>query len=178
MCEVILSMLIGEGVNLRLMERSELGIVHEWENDSLFTGPYEPVQQSTLESLEKQYDNRGENEWFFIESKEGKPIGLVYTMSKSGYYIIGYTVVEAARGKGVCSEAVRMIVDYLFLRKKIVRVQAETHPENIASQRVLTKNGFSQEGVIRQSFYSRGVYRDTVLFSILRDEWKRPYYKW
>jgi ribosomal-protein-alanine N-acetyltransferase len=171
-------MLIGEGVNLRLMERNELGIVHGWENDSLFTGPFEPVQQSTLESLEKQYDKRGDNEWFFIESKEGTPIGLMYTMSKSGYYIIGYAVVEEARGLGVCSEAVRMIVDYLFLRKRIVRVQAETHPENIASQKVLTKNGFSREGVIRQSFYSRGVYRDTVLFSILRDEWKGPYYNW
>jgi ribosomal-protein-alanine N-acetyltransferase len=68
-------------------------------------------------------------------------------MSKSGYYIIGYAVVEAASGKGVCSEAVRMIVGYLFLRKKIVRVQDETHPENIASQRVLTKNGFSWRGL-------------------------------
>ena len=171
-------MLIGDSINLRLMERNELGIVHRWENDSLFTGPYEPVQQSTLESLEKQFDKRGENEWFFIESKEGEPIGLVYTMSKSGYMIIGYAVVEEARGSGVCSEAVRMIVDYLFLRKRIVRIQAETHPENLASQKVLTKNGFSREGVIRQSFYSRGVYRDTVLFSILRDEWKGPFYNW
>ena len=171
-------MLIGDEVNLRLMERSELDKVHQWENDSLFTGPFEPVQQSTLESLEKLFDKRGDNEWFFIESKEGEQIGVMYTMSKSGYMIIGYAVVEEARGKGVCSEAVRMIVDYLFLRKKIVRVQAETHPENIASQRVLMKNGFSREGVIRQSFFSRGVYRDRVLFSILRDEWKGPYYNW
>ena len=171
-------MLIGDEVNLRLMERSELEKVHQWENDSLFSGPFEPVQQSTLESLEKLFDKRGDNEWFFIESKDGEQIGLLYTMLKSGYMIIGYAVVEEARGKGVCSEAVRMIVDYLFLRKKIVRVQAETHPENIASQRVLMKNGFSREGVIRQSFFSRGVYRDRVLFSILRDEWKGPYYNW
>lgn len=171
-------MLVGDSVNLRLMERSELGLVHKWENNSLFTGPYEPVQQSTLESMEKLFDNRGENEWFFIESKDGEQIGLVYTMAKSGYMIIGYAVEMTSRGKGMCSEAVRMIVDYLFLRKKIVRIQAETHPENIASQKVLTKNGFVREGVIRQSFYSRGVYRDTVLFSILRDEWKGPYYNW
>ena len=50
---VVFSMLIGEEVNLRLMERSELEKVHQWENDSLFTGPYEPVQQSTLEEMEK-----------------------------------------------------------------------------------------------------------------------------
>ncbi|MCW4012064.1 MAG: GNAT family N-acetyltransferase [Candidatus Bathyarchaeota archaeon] len=171
-------MLIGEKINLRLMERSELNIVQEWENNSLFTGPYEPIQQSTLESQEKLYDERGDNEWFFITQKDGEPIGLVFINPKSGYINIGYAVVEDARGKGVCSEAVRMIVDYLFLRKNIVRIQASINPDNLASEKVLTKNGFTREGVLRQSFYSRGVYRDTVVFSILRDEWKGPYYNW
>lgn len=173
-----LSMLIGEEINLRLIERNELPIVHKWENNSIFTGPYEPVQQSTLESLEKLYDNRGDNEWFFIESKQDEPIGLMYATSKNGCISIGYAVVEEMRGRGVCSEAVRMIVDYLFLRKRVVRVEATTSPDNIASQKVLTKNGFSHEGVIRQSFFCRGAYRDTVLYSILRDEWKGPYYNW
>lgn len=66
------------------------------------------------------------------------------------------------------------MVDYLFLHKSIVRVQAETHPDNLASQRVLEKAGFQKEGSIRQSFFSRGVYRDTAMWSILRQEWKAP----
>jgi RimJ/RimL family protein N-acetyltransferase len=66
------------------------------------------------------------------------------------------------------------MVDYLFLSKNIVRIQAETHPQNIASQRVLEKAGFTKEGVLRQSFFSRGVFRDTVMFGILRKEWKEP----
>jgi hypothetical protein len=55
-----------------------------------------------------------------------------------------------------------------------VRIQAETHPGNLASQRVLEKVGFKKEGLIRQSFFSRGVYRDTAMWSILRSEWKEP----
>jgi RimJ/RimL family protein N-acetyltransferase len=66
------------------------------------------------------------------------------------------------------------MVDYLFLHKDIVRVQAETHPANAASQRVLEKAGFRREGIIRQSFFSRGVHRDTALWSILRHERGAP----
>jgi ribosomal-protein-alanine N-acetyltransferase len=55
-----------------------------------------------------------------------------------------------------------------------VRIQAETHPDNVGSQRVLQKAGFTKEGLIRKSFFSRGVYRDTAMWSILREEWKAP----
>jgi RimJ/RimL family protein N-acetyltransferase len=62
----------------------------------------------------------------------------------------------------------------VFLKKGDRSIQAETHPQNIASQRVLEKAGFKREGIIRQSFFSRGVWRDTAMFSILREEWKEP----
>jgi ribosomal-protein-alanine N-acetyltransferase len=55
-----------------------------------------------------------------------------------------------------------------------VGIQAETHPQNKVSLRVLEKAGFSREGVIRKSFFSRGVWRDTALFIVLREEWKEP----
>ena len=171
-------MLKGGNINLRLIERDEIGILHEWENDPSFIGEYEPVMQSTMDQLEKQYDERGENGWFFIESKDERKIGVSMHMGKSGYQIIGYYLAPTERGKGYGTEAVRMMVDYLFLGKNIVRIQAETHPDNIASQRVLLKNGFKREGVIRKSFFSRGVFRDTVLFSVLRDEWDGPSYSW
>jgi RimJ/RimL family protein N-acetyltransferase len=88
--------------------------------------------------------------------------------------VIGYAVLPNERRKGYGSEAIEIIVDYLFLTKNIVRIQAETHPENIASQKVLEKAGFKKEGIIRKSFFSRGVWRDTAMFSIIREEWKEP----
>ena len=171
-------MLKGEKINLKLIEKDELEILHKWENDSSFIGEYEPVMQSTRDQIEKQYEERGENGWFFIVSKDERNIGVIIHMGKSGYQIIGYYLDPNERGKGYGTEAVRMMVDYLFLGKNIVRIQAETHPDNVASHRVLLKNGFKKEGVIRQSFFSRGVFRDTVLFSVLRDEWSGPYYNW
>jgi RimJ/RimL family protein N-acetyltransferase len=75
-------------------------------------------------------------------------------------------LVPDERGKGYGSESVQLIVDYLFLNKYIVRIQAEIHPQNEASSRVLEKAGFSKEGILRKSFFSRGVWRDTTLYSI------------
>ena len=65
-------------------------------------------------------------------------------------------------------------MDYLFLHKDIGRIQAETHPANAASRRVLEKCGFSFEGLIRRSYFSRGTWRDTAMHSILREEWGGP----
>lgn len=78
------------------------------------------------------------------------------------------------RGKGYGSEAVQIMVDYLFLNRDLVRIQAETHPDNAASTKVLEKTGFSKEGLIRKAFFSRGTWRDTALYSILKNEWKEP----
>jgi RimJ/RimL family protein N-acetyltransferase len=66
------------------------------------------------------------------------------------------------------------MTDYLFLSKEIVRIEAETNPENIASKRVLEKAGFTKEGLIRKSVFIRGEWRDGILYSILREDWKEP----
>jgi RimJ/RimL family protein N-acetyltransferase len=39
---------------------------------------------------------------------------------------------------------------------------------------VLEKAGFTFEGLIRRSYFSRGVWRDTAMHSILREEWGGP----
>ncbi|MCJ7470823.1 GNAT family N-acetyltransferase, partial [Candidatus Bathyarchaeota archaeon] len=49
-----------------------------------------------------------------------------------------------------------------------------TDPENKASQRILEKAGFKKEGVSRKGSFVRGQWRDTVNYSVLREEWKQP----
>jgi len=87
---------------------------------------------------------------------------------------IEYALVSNERNKGYCTEGVEIMVDYLFLSKDIVRIQAETLVENSASQRVLEKAGFTKEGIKRKSSFVRGLWQDDILYSILREEWKRP----
>jgi ribosomal-protein-alanine N-acetyltransferase len=166
-------LLEGKNVNLRIMEREDLSIVKEWDNDVGIMGEYEPIVQETKTDLEKQFDKLTEGQWFFIEKKDGTKIGFIAHFVAHGT-VIGYALLPNERGKGYGSEAVQIMADYLFLTKNIVRIQAETHPENIASQRVLEKAGFKKEGIIRKSFFSRGIWRDVTMFSLLREEWKEP----
>jgi ribosomal-protein-alanine N-acetyltransferase len=78
------------------------------------------------------------------------------------------------RGKGYGTEAVQLMVDYLFLSKDLARIQAIANVRNKASQRVLEKAGFQREGTIRKCLFNRGELRDYYLYSILREEWKEP----
>ena len=168
-------MLEGKNVNLRIMEKEDLPLVTEWANNPEFSGEYEPFEQVSLQEVEKWYDNlRPEEKWFIIERKDGSKIGQIFHSPRGPHFVIGYKLLLSERNKGYCTEAVKIIVDYLFLSKDIVRIQAETNPRNVASQKVLEKAGFKREGLIRKSTFARGEWRDGFLYSILREEWKDP----
>lgn len=167
-------MLIGKNLNLRIIEKPDLPLLKEWINECNIEGEFEPINQLSLTDIEKEFEGNREGQWFFIEKKDKTKIGYIAHFLSKSCRAIGYALLPNDRSKGYGSEAVQMIVDYLFLSKNIVRVQAETHPKNFASQRVLIKAGFQKEGIIRKSFFSRGVWRDTALYSVLKDEWKEP----
>ncbi|MDH5732931.1 MAG: GNAT family N-acetyltransferase [Candidatus Bathyarchaeota archaeon] len=168
-------MLEGKNVNLRVVEKEDLPQLAEWINDPDFYGEYEPLIQVTRVELEKQYDNLlSEERWFIVEKKDGSSIGGMSHFPEGKLIEIGYTLIPGERGKSYCTEAVKLMIDYLFLSKNIIRVQAPTDPRNISSQRVLEKAGFKKEAIVRKSNVIRGKWRDRALYSILRKEWKEP----
>jgi RimJ/RimL family protein N-acetyltransferase len=114
--------------------------------------------------------------WFVIEKNDEKKIGFIlhFTNQPRGWIEIGYALLPEEMGKGYGTEAVRILVDYLFLSKDIMRVQATTDVRNRPSQKVLEKVGFKKEGIIRKSDFIRGEWADDALYSILREEWKEP----
>jgi len=168
-------LLEGNIVNLRVSEREDLSLVGEWRNTPEFQGEYNLLIQESKEDLEKRYNNfRPDEKWFLIEKKDGTKIGLIILEIEGGVQEIGYGVIPNDRGKGYCTEAVKIAVDYLFLSKPLVRIQAHTNVKNTASQRVLEKAGFKKEGIVRKRIFVRGSWRDEFLYSILREEWKEP----
>jgi len=166
-------LLEGKMVNLRVVEKEDLPWVAECINNPEFYGEYEPLMQVSRTELEKKYDKLTPKEkWFIIEKKDGSKIGGISHFPVGELLEIGYTIIPSERNKGYCTEAVKIIVDYLFLSKDIVRIQAGTNPKNVASQRVLEKVGFKKEGLVRKSVFVRGKWEDGFLYSILREEWK------
>ena len=168
-------MLEGKNANLRVEEKEDLPMVAEWLSNLDFFGDYNPLMQMSKADIQKMYDNKSPEEgWFFIEKKDGSKVGNIRHIPKGKAQEIGYSVLPSERKKGYCSEAVMIMVDYLFLSKNIVRVQAHTDVRNEGSQKVLGNAGFKKEGVIRKDAFFRGEWRDMILYSILREEWKEP----
>jgi ribosomal-protein-alanine N-acetyltransferase len=168
-------LLEGKNVNLRVVEKEDLSLWTEWLNNVEFYGEYAWSPQQSRTGFEKRYDElTSEEGWFFIEKREGTKIGGIIHYTRGKLLEIGYFVIPSERCKGYCTEAVKIMVDYLFLSKDVVRVQAHIHPKDVASQKVLEKNGFKKEGTIRKSFFVRGDWKDSLLYSTLREEWKEP----
>jgi len=174
-------MLQGKSVNLKVIEKEDLPILVEWFNNPDFFGEYNPIWQTSKTDMEKSYENRNSSETktFIIEKKDGSKIGYIIHFNVVWDGIgklatIAYSLEPTERGKGYGTEAAQIIVDYLFLCKEIPCIQATAHIKNIASQRVLEKVGFKKEGIIRKRFYIRGEWNDQVLYSILKEEWKKP----
>jgi len=167
-------LLEGKNVNLRIVEKEDLPLLHEWDNNPDFRGEFEQLREGTLRDLEKLFDNLKDSQWFFIEKKDGTKIGDIAHLLEAGEVEIGYYIVPNERRKGYASEAIRIMVDYLFLSKDLERIQAKADPENVASCKALEKTGFKREGILRKTFFNRGKWKDDCMFSILREEWKEP----
>jgi len=86
------------------------------------------------------------------------------------YYEIGIALLPEWRGRGLGWRAQAMLCDYLFTHTPVQRIQAGTHPENLAEQGALVKAGFTLEGVIRASEFRGGQWQDGYLYSRLRDD--------
>lgn len=165
-------MIQGQAVNLRLAEKDDLPLIRDWMSDAALSGEFENFPQHSLGDVEKDFESDPDERWYVVAAKDGERIGLLLHGKCGGGCWIGYQVVPAWRRKGVGTEAVRLIVDYLFLHKDIGRIQPETHVDNVASRRILEKAGFTFEGRIRRSSFTHGAWRDTAMHSILREEWQ------
>jgi ribosomal-protein-alanine N-acetyltransferase len=171
-------LLEGKTVNLRITEKEDLPLLQEWFSSPEVFGEYNPLHQISKTELEKIFETPHEEKFFIVEKKDGGKVGFVdhfYVLHPASRQLeIGYSLLPNERGKGYCSEAVKIMVDYLFLSKDIKRIQAQTDPRNIASQKVLEKAGFKKEGILRGTFFVQGKWTDSCVYSILREEWKEP----
>lgn len=82
---------------------------------------------------------------------------------------IGYYVVPELWGKGIATQALKKLCDYVFENTDVVRLFAEPFLRNAASCRVLEKAGFAREGILRKYAWKRGVLEDMKLYARIAD---------
>jgi [ribosomal protein S5]-alanine N-acetyltransferase len=110
---------------------------------------------------------------FGIET-DGELVGTISIFGISGppfsSGMIGYFVAVGHEGKGLASAAVEEIVAFAFGELRLHRVEAGTRVDNVGSQRVLEKNGFTRVGVRRKHLLIGGRWVDHVLWERLEDD--------
>lgn len=79
---------------------------------------------------------------------------------------IGYTVIPAAQGRGIASEALRALCEYAFIRMGVKAVNAYVLAENGGSVRVLEKAGFVRTQVLVQAYEINGVRYDDWVYRL------------
>ena len=105
-----------------------------------------------------------ENDTFaFAITADGKVVGSIGAFRQTNIHNktaeLGYYIAEKYWGKGIMTEAVKQLCDYVFTHTDIIRIYAEPFACNVGSCRVLEKAGFQYEGTL----HSNAVKNDRVL---------------
>jgi ribosomal-protein-alanine N-acetyltransferase len=87
---------------------------------------------------------------------------------------LGYWIGRDHARQGYMHEALGLVLRHVFVDQGLHRVNAACLPSNAASQGLLRKLGFRQEGYAREYLRIDGRWQDHLLFALLAGEWQRP----
>ena len=122
---------------------------------------------------EEVLPNEGTQGLFRIIRVDGKCAGDVQLRCKEGAYRrdadMGYVLLDAYKGRGVMTEAVGRICTEAFEKLNLLRISARIYAPNLASRRVLEKNGFQLEGCMRRAVCKGDKVYDMHIFGRLRE---------
>ena len=111
--------------------------------------------------------------------REGSLLHLVIADRATGAYLgetmlaltehsvgeVGCCLVPAARGRGIATEALRLLTDWAFATLEVGRVQVFVAPENVAALGLAERAGFRREGVLRSYWEVDGARLDVVVLA-------------
>lgn len=173
----------GPRVALRVPAPEDVPLLFRWLNDPDAIAPWDRFEVDSYDALrdairDAPQDPRSLAPRFLLTlgAEGGRPIGVV------GYFD-SYTALETVdvwyaiclpeeRGKGYGSEAVELLVDYVFSHRPVERVGATSDVENPASWKLLEHLGFTREGTLRRALFHHGLWHDVAIYGLNRAEWK------
>lgn len=152
-----------------------------WANDSevskfLSWKPHSSVEvtKKIIEGWVNEYINPNVYDWV-IELKEiGEVIGSIsiVNLDEKNYSCeIGYCMSRMYWNKGIMSEALKSVIDYLFSYIGFNRIVARHDTNNIASGKVMLKSGMKYEGTLRQVQIRGEEFYDLAVYAILKNDW-------
>ena len=175
-------MLHGERVTLRPIRATDLDDFYAAHTNIANRGAFFPLGVASESKLRNDFAENGlwqrEEGTLLITTPSGEMAGHIEFFKPVGYWDaweLSYQLYDDRfAGRGYVTEAVQLMVDYLFGAKKPHRIQLVIVPGNAASRRIAEKCGFSLEGTARGAFFNEGRNQDVLIYSLLRTD-PRPW---
>ena len=173
----------GNKINLRTLIPKDAQSIYENLNNrevSRYTARISyPYKLEDARGFIKFSRKKGLNQIIFgIENPENKKvIGIIDLTSinfdDSKEATLGYWLSKKYWGQKIMTEVIKLVLNYAFKNLKLVRVQATVMEPNKASMKVLEKNGFKHEGILRKKVYKNRKWLDIFIYGILKEEYKK-----
>jgi ribosomal-protein-alanine N-acetyltransferase len=176
-----------ESENLVLKEIEDINSQEVYEiysNDKVFEFcgiiPKHNIQTiiNMISHFERDYNKKSRVKWgIFQKNVNNKLVGIIEAMDfnqKVDMVTIGYFLAQPYWGKRIASEAVSKLIEFLFEKVNVNRIQAEVMPANEVSKKILLKNGFVKEGLLRQAalWSGKGIV-DLEIYGVLKEEYNK-----
>ena len=154
--------------------------------DAFFDFASEDIWSRFLPTAPRPYQKRDAERWIarkYLEDQTTYPTWAIEIDGRMSGWIglnietehahaeLSYALRPDFRGQGLATEAVRAVVDRVFLDTQLGRVWGRVDPPNVASVRVLEKLGMQREAVMRRAFVRQGELTDLAVYGLLRSEW-------
>jgi RimJ/RimL family protein N-acetyltransferase len=168
-------MLKGTSITLRPVRDSDIDPLYAYHLDIDNRGEFFPRGVVAQPTFRKRFQETGfwtkDDGMLVILSPQDEILGHIEFYKTVNYLDeleLSYQVYSPERrGQGVASEAVRLLVRYLFESKQVNRIRLVIHPNNRASRRLAEKCGFRHEGTARGAWYNRGQHHDVEIYAIV-----------
>jgi len=109
----------------------------------------------------------------FVVIEDGTAVGLALAPSidrEAATAELGYLVTAGARGRGLATIALRLLSEWAFEELGMIRLELHIGTENVASQAVARRAGYTLEGTLRSAHLKQGRREDTQIWSRLRTD--------
>lgn len=150
-------------------------IIYKKVQDNLRDGiPYPYTEQDGVDFISAMLSADENDTFAFAITVDEKVIGSIGVYRQENIHRqtaeLGYYIAEEYWDKGIMTEAIKQICQYVFQKSDILRIYAEPFAYNEASCRVLEKAGFQYEGTLRNNAVKNGKVIDMKMYSILKTE--------
>jgi len=168
-------------IRLRPARPQDAQILKRWRSEPSVR-MHQPLTDLTVAQLRSDvssqrmadlYRSRGEKFQWIVEVDEDAAgwITVVVSNWEHGLAEVGYALSSSYQRRGVMVDALSQLLDQLFDRTTLERIEARCAVDNEASQKVLDRIGFRFEGRLRGYFKLRGRRVDNYLYAVLRRDW-------